>query len=101
MVAVRGGTAKENGFFSEESGAGVLHAAVSETGDQDEVVFGKRKGLSEEFRKIVDAPRGSLLDFGSFFFGLFEFGLADVEAGSLRSRELFGMGLRRRRRDTC
>ena len=33
MVAVRRGSAEEDGFFAEKGGAGVLHAAVSKAGD--------------------------------------------------------------------
>ena len=47
--------AEEDGLFAEEGGAGVLHAAVGEAGDEDHVVFGKRKGLREVVGEKLDA----------------------------------------------
>ena len=80
MIAVRWGSPKEDGFFAEKRGAGVFHASIGETGNQDLVVFREWERLREKLREIVDALRGDLLDFGSFVFGFFEFGLADIEA---------------------
>src|SRR5690242_489175 len=92
MIAVSGRNAKENGFFAQKSGSGVFHSAVSESGDHDHVVFGKREWLREKAGKIIDSLRGDLLHFGRFFQCFFEFRLANTQSGQAGSFMHFAKG---------
>src|SRR5215472_12657866 len=85
MVAVSGRGAKENGFFAQKSGSGVLHSAVGKARDHHHVVLGKGKRLREETGQIVDSLGSDLLHFGGFFLCFPKFRLADIESGQARS----------------
>src|ERR1700686_2564553 len=57
----------------------MFHAPVSESGNQNHVVFRKRKRLREEIRKVGHPLRGGSLNFRRFGLGARELGLADIK----------------------
>src|SRR5438270_9256266 len=66
QIAVCRRGAKKHRLFAEECSSGMLHTAISESGNQDQVIFGKRKRLGKIISQELHAILSDLLQLGSF-----------------------------------
>jgi hypothetical protein len=91
LVAGGGRGSEQDGFFAQEGGAGVLHAAEWKAGNQDEVVFAGRGRALEVLGHVPHAGARDL-DGGRLLGGAVEFRLAHEEAKALAGDDAEGSG---------
>src|SRR5689334_17331389 len=81
QIAVGRGRAKQHRLFAQERRTRVLHSSISKSGNQNQVVFGKRERLSKVIAKELHAVSSDLLQLRSFLDCTSILGLPNVNAG--------------------
>src|SRR5215471_17934408 len=84
-IAVGGRCSEQHRLFAQECSSRVLHTAIGETRNQDEIVFGKRKRLGKVIGKELHSVGRDLLQLGSFLYSSLVLRLAHPDSWKSRS----------------
>jgi hypothetical protein len=92
LIAFGGNGPEQDGFFAQEGGAGMFHAAERKARNQDQVIFAEGKGAMEIFGHVADACAGDAQNFGRLRAGAVELRLAHKEPKALAGDGAKGSG---------